>query len=117
MFQDHEFNCKCGCGLGKQDFRPETLDRIYLARRIAGIPFILNSAIRCSEHNNKVSFIGDNSSHLTGAFDIRCDDSRSRFIMIDALIKAGFTRIGISKTFIHADDDPKKEPRLIWTYP
>jgi len=116
MFNDHEFSCKCGCGLGKKDFRSTTLDKIYLARRIAGIPFILNSAIRCSAHNAKVSLIGDNSSHLTGAFDIHCESSKSRYIMIDALIKAGFNRIGIAKNFIHVDDDPEKESKLVWVY-
>jgi len=116
MFKDSEFDCKCGCGMGKKDFRPESIDRIFLARRIAGIPFVLNSAIRCAKHNKDVSKIGDTSSHLSGAFDIKCPDSRSRFIIIDALLKAGFTRIGIAKTFIHADDDPDKDQNVEWLY-
>jgi hypothetical protein len=38
-----------------------------------------------------------------------------RSILLPALIHAGFTRIGIAKTFIHADVDDKK-PNAIWLY-
>ena len=36
--------------------------------------------------------------------------------IVQALLTAGFTRIGIASTFIHADDDPSKPQNLIWTY-
>ena len=116
LFKDKEFECKCGCGLGIKDFRPSSIDRIHVARRIAGVSFVLNSAIRCPQHNAEVSKIGKTSSHLTGAFDIRCTLPRERFLIIDGLIKAGFTRLGVAKTFIHADDDPDKDQRVCWLY-
>jgi len=57
-----------------------------------------------------------NSSHLKGcAADIACGNSEQRSIMVRALVNVGFTRLGISKTFIHADNDPDKSD-AIWLY-
>ena len=95
---------------------PDFRDKLNKAREIAGIPFVLNSAFRCAAHNAEVGGT-ETSSHLAGvAVDIRCNDSRSRWIIIDALKQAGFNRIGIGKSFIHVDDDLTKEPDLIWLY-
>ena len=104
----------CHSGGLVQDFR----EKLNKAREIAGIPFVLNSAFRCAAHNAEVGG-SETSSHLAGlAVDIRCNDSRSRWIIVDALKKAGFNRIGLSKkgNFIHVDDDLTKEPNLIWLY-
>ena len=61
------------------------------AREIAGIPFKINSAYRSESHNRKVGG-KSTSSHLVGkAVDLHCTDSRSRWIIITALQKAGFT--------------------------
>ena len=49
------------------------------------------------------------------ACDIHCVDSHSRQIIVNALIQAGFTRIGIAKTFVHADTDQFKNDAL-WLY-
>lgn len=95
---------------------PDFRDKLNKAREIAGIPFILNSAFRCEKHNQEVGGT-ETSSHLAGvAVDIWCADSRSRWIIVDALKKAGFNRIGVCKTFVHVDDDLTKEPELIWVY-
>ena len=92
------------------------LDSLDNARTIAGIPFIITSAWRSPEHNKKVGGT-PNSSHLKGlAVDIVADDSRKRFTILQALIAAGFTRIGIAKTFIHVDGDTEKDPRVTWLY-
>ncbi len=92
------------------------LAKLDNARVIADIPFIINSAWRSPEHNKKVGG-KPNSSHLKGlAVDIKIENSRQRFIVLQALIAAGFTRIGIAKTFIHVDGDNEKDPRVTWLY-
>ena len=90
----------------------ETLDE---ARGVAGIPFTINSAYRSPEH--PLSIKNPSSSHIKGlAVDIKIRSSRERFIILDALIAVGFTRIGIADTFIHVDLDLDKSQGVIWTY-
>jgi len=92
------------------------LHKLDKARDLAGMPFIINSAYRSPEHNAKIGG-RPNSSHLKGlAVDISVKDSRTRFIIVDALIKVGFNRIGIAKSFIHVDLDIDKSNKVIWTY-
>lgn len=96
----------------------ETLD---IARDIYGYPMIINSGFRTIDHNQKLKEMGykvaKNSSHLLGlAADIHCVDSKKRFLLIEALLDAGFTRIGIGDTFIHVDGDTDKAQCVIWTY-
>jgi uncharacterized protein YcbK (DUF882 family) len=91
------------------------LHKLDKARSIAGLPFKINSAYRSPEH--PLSIKNPSSSHIKGlAVDISAKDSRTRFIIVDALIKAGFNRIGIADTFIHVDMDLDKSNKVIWTY-
>jgi len=45
--------------------------------------------------------------------DIQARTSYYRFKIVYGLIKAGFTRILIYKTFVHADTDPNKTQEII----
>ena len=90
------------------------------ARGIAGIPFKITSGYRSVSHNQKVGGVS-NSSHLIGkAADISVQSGNERYIIINALIKAGFRRLGVAKTFIHCDNDSLEQggtkPNSIWTY-
>lgn len=116
-FKDYEFDCGCGrCGLGVRDMDPTLLTMLDSAREKAGIPFEINSAIRCVFHNAVVGGTAS-SSHLTGqAVDIKCLISRHRFTMVKALVETGFIRVGVGHNFIHADIDQGKPGRLIWLY-
>lgn len=92
------------------------LNKLDLARQLAGIPFKINSGYRTKEHNEKVGGT-EHSSHLKGlACDISATRSRDRFLILSACIKAGFTRIGVGKTFIHVDLDEEKPNRVTWLY-
>ena len=92
------------------------IDKLDKAREFANIPFIINSAYRSPEQNARVGG-KPNSSHLRGlAVDIRANDSSTRYIVLNALIKVGFNRIGIASSFIHVDDDKEKANNVIWTY-
>jgi len=113
FFEWGEFACRCGCG--KNEFQPSTAVRVNKARGYSGVPYVVTSAYRCPVHNR---VIGSKSNvHPRGyAVDIAAGDSRSRFKIIQGMIKAGFTRIGIAKDFIHGDDDPTKAPEVSWLY-
>lgn len=91
------------------------LEKLDRAREFAGFPFFINSAYRSPEHPESIK--NPTSSHIKGlAVDIRARDSRTRYLIIDALMHVGFNRIGIADTFIHVDDDKQKSSNVIWTY-
>lgn len=94
-----EFKCKC-CGI-------QHMDGIFLAmldnaRDHANVPFQINSGYRCEKHNQEVGSTSKN--HTSGkAADIACTSGPVRLKIIMGLIRAGFRRIGIKKTFVHCD--------------
>ena len=114
-FPEEEFyNCIPRCE--KSQMNTDTLAKLNHARHLAGIPFILTSAYRTPSHEKLMNRPGTSSHTIGRAVDINCITSNRRMIIVQALLNAGFTRIGIASTFIHADDDPTKPQNLIWTY-
>lgn len=100
----------------EENMNADFLNKLDEARERAGIPFVINSAYRSPEHNAKIGG-KPNSSHIKGlAVDISVTNSRQRFIVLNALLEVGFTRIGIADTFIHVDLDNEKSKDVIWTY-
>ena len=86
-----------------------------ISRPTAGTPFSLTSAYRCPKHNKAVGGV-PTSAHTRGyAVDIRCVDSHSRFVILQALLEVGFRRIELAPTWIHVDNDPDK-PRDVAFY-
>jgi hypothetical protein len=92
--------------------------KLVKARKISGVPYIINSGVRSPAHNKKVNgSVG--SSHLINgkkkpcAFDISCTNNTDRFFILSGLIKAGFKRILVYKNFIHADTDKTKDNNII----
>lgn len=114
FFTPSEFSCQCGCGAGFDDMNTDTLAMLDEARLIAGVPFVITSAIRCEDHNYREGG-RDNSAHLTGhAVDIEAEGSRNKFHILKGLMAAGFNRLGIYADFIHADNDPSKPGQVVW---
>ena len=130
-FSPVEFRCKCGCGAGMEKMDADLLQMLDEARDLAGIPFYskdrdeswplivaggpLSPAYRCPKHNKAVGGV-PTSAHTRGyAVDIRCVDSHSRFVILQALLEAGFRRIELAPTWIHVDNDPDK-PRDVAFY-
>ena len=99
------------------------LEKLDQARGLAGIPFKITSGFRTEAYKDDLTRRGyktakkGTSPHLKGlAADISVKDSRQRYIVINSLLLAGFTRIGIADTFIHVDLDTEKSQNVIWTY-
>ena len=100
FFDRDEFKCKCGCG--ENHICNLFIAQLEKARGIAGVPFVINSGYRCEKHNAAVGSKARN--HPEGkAADIRAADNQTRGKILKGLYRAGFTRIGIYPTFIHAD--------------
>ena len=88
------------------------------ARSIAGTSFRITSAYRSKAHNLACGGrVG--SSHTKGlAVDIAATSSRERGLIMRALYKAGFNRIGLDfkRGFIHVDLDNSKDLDVLWGY-
>ena len=113
-FSESEFK-RCTPSSSLQDMNQQTIDRFDKARYIAGIPFVINCAFRSSAWDKAKGRSGTGAHTLGRAIDIRCNADRNRFLIIDALLKSGFTRIGIAKTYIHADDSSGHSQQVAWT--
>ena len=108
----------CSCCKAK-GMSPSFLDLMDQIRDAVGEPLTVTSGYRCPKHNAKVSSTGSTGPHTTGrAIDIKAD-SRLRFLLIQAALKQGITRIGVADNFIHIDNlgelDGFPSPR-VWVY-
>lgn len=84
------------------------------ARGRAMVPFVITCGLRTPDENTKTGGVQD-SAHLRGlAVDLACSDSRERFKMVQALLLAGFKRIGIYDAHVHADRDMSLPQEVMW---
>lgn len=112
-FNSSEFACPC-CDTIIAD--PNLVQQLEMARTIANIPFVITSGYRCQDHNTEVGGV-PSSAHTVGmAVDIKAENSESRIRILAGLLDAGFVRIGIGDSFIHADIDLSKPHPVAWLY-
>ncbi len=112
-FAHKELECKCGCG--KADMDDMFLERLDMLRYKYNRPIILNSAYRCSNHNENVGGVA-NSSHTKGlAVDIKCSGSEKYWLLKHAM-GLGFQGIGVASSFLHLDDKTESPRPNVWTY-
>jgi uncharacterized protein YcbK (DUF882 family) len=119
-FKLSEFDSPDKPGSGEM-MEPAVVQALDIARDIYGYPMKITSGFRTIEHNRSLLAKGykasPKSSHLLGwAADIYVPNSERRFLMVEALLDAGFHRLGIGSNFIHVDLDPAKTPNVMWTY-
>jgi len=112
-FTFEEMSCPC---CGKIAIDPKFLEKLELARELAGISFPINSGFRCPAHNKAVG--SSSGNHVSGrAVDIKCTMGHERRLILNGLVGAEFNRIGIGKTYIHADTmDELGSPKSYWVY-
>jgi zinc D-Ala-D-Ala carboxypeptidase len=124
FFTDIELSCKCGCGLIAPK---ESVYRLYALRLLWGKGMIINSAVRCAEHNKKVGG-SKGSTHLPDefrdgqsrgwsgcGFDIRISNLAEQRKLESLAVSCGFKGIGEAKTFLHIDDADR--PQITkWIY-
>ena len=81
------------------------------ARDVAGVPFKITSDYR----EGATVDGGGVSAHAGGyGLDLEAHSSRTRYRIVDACLKAGFTRIGVYDAHVHVDVDPDKPTEVMW---
>lgn len=116
-FSRAEFACPCGrCGGFPVEPTQQLVMVLEAVRHHAGRPVVVNSGVRCPPHNFEVGGV-EASEHTTGeGADVKALDSRARWELVTAAIKAGVRRIGIGKTFVHVGISPVLPTEVIWIY-
>lgn len=110
-FDRNEFDCPC-CNQNR--ISTELVDMLDQARCRSGIPFRISSGFRCETQNRRVSG-KRRSSHLNGlASDIICPSGAIKSTIVASLFSVGIKRLGIYKTFIHADISPTLPSPMLW---
>jgi len=113
-FKEAEFK-KASPACSLQDMKQDFMNMLDKARELAGIPFVVNSAYRTIAHEKEKKRSGK-SAHTEGcAVDIKAIDGRSKFLIVDAALKVGFTRIGFYDTWIHLDGSKTLDQKVIWS--
>ena len=123
-FSHSEVACKCGRCKGAAKISPDLMVRLQAVRDEVG-PIRITSGVRCRKHaesrtrptsSHVPNDLGDIEGKVGHAVDIAAVGSGRRFRLLAAAIAAGFTRIGIGKSFLHLDNDYKKSQGVIWDY-
>ncbi len=102
-FSPKELSCRCGgrfCG-GEYWHDPEILNGLEGVRASVERSLIVTSGHRCAMWNQLVGGAG-RSQHLMVAVDIALV-GHDRFALLNAAEAAGFTGIGLARSFIHLD--------------
>ena len=112
-FTRAEFACPC---CGRSDMDLDFVRRLDRVRERLGRQLVVLSGFRCAERNRRVGGVAD-SAHLRGlAADLRCEGSRFRLELLDALRGEGFVRLGLASYFLHVDADPGLTRNVLWIY-
>ena len=120
-FKSSEFDSPDLKGSG-ENMKDEFMELLQESRTIADCSFRITSGFRTQFYHDELGRRGyktskSRSAHQDGyAADISCKDSKKRWLIVNALLFAGFNRIGIASTFIHVDNSPNKTKNCIWTY-
>ena len=84
-----------------ENMKLDFMDRLQKARTISNVVYSINSGWRTPYHNKLVGG-DDESGHMVGdTCDIKTKGSKHRYSVLNGLLKAGFTRIGIYPRHIH----------------
>jgi len=98
------------------------MDKIEHLRLDARFPFIVTSAYRCPDYNDRISSTGRDGPHTTGrAIDIRISGKKA-WALLDVASFYKMTGIGISQKgdhnsrFIHLDNLTGDTRPWVWSY-
>lgn len=99
-FKLSEFNCS---HTGRNEMKPEFLDKLDELRHRVGFAFIVTSGYRDKSHPKEVGK-ERGGTHTQGiAADIRVSNGASAYAIMKEAFNMGFTGIAYGKGFVHLD--------------
>lgn len=106
-FSRKEFACKCGCGFSTVDY--ELLNVLELVRNHFNSSVTINSASRCSEHNEDIggSYGSKHKKGIAADIVVKDVDPGKVYRFLDGYAPNKYG-IGKYKTFTHIDVRPNK---------
>ena len=114
-FTRQEFACQY---TGKNEIKPEFIERLDELREACGFPFIITSGYRDEAHpiEARKSKAGTHAQGI--AADVKVTDGLQRFKIVKEAIRLGFTGIGVAHNFVHIDirSPEDSNPFVMWTY-
>lgn len=115
-FHSDEFVCKCECGIFNLD--PAFFDKLTEARRIADVPFVINSGCRCPSWNKAVGGAPLSAHVTTESIAARASDIKALTVQVMVAILRGailaeIPGIALGPGFVHLDT---KQRRMIKCY-
>lgn len=99
-FLDKEFVCKCGCGTG--GINPALLPILDDVREKFGVT-VVNSGVRCAEHNKNVGGAPKSQHVLKNAADIKVQGVKPKVIYDYLNKKYESIGLGLYDSFVHVD--------------
>ena len=107
-FKDNEF-------VEPESVDPEFRRMLERTRQHAGIPMVISGSLRPRRGRRKSAHFKDKEGKYHGV-DIKCRDSRSRYLIVNAALRVGFNRIGIYDKHIHLDNAMGKgfDQYVVW---
>lgn len=115
FFKESEFN-KCTPYCSLQNMEQSFIDRLDAMRLITGVPMILTSAYRSFDWEISKGRTGTGDHPQGKGADIQCTTTGQRHRFLNAAIRAGFSRIGIGKNFIHVGSGNNLPEKVVWLY-
>jgi len=110
-FMRKDFDCQETGNNEMSDYFLEKLDDL---RHECGFPFIVTSGYRDPSHSIEARKSKPGKHSQGVAADIRIRSGAEGYKIVSEAIKAGFTGIGVAKTFIHVDT--RESTPVIWCY-
>lgn len=99
-----------------EDLHPELVELIRRAQHLAGFTFTITSGYRPKSWELGRGRDGSSSHTKRLAVDISTCDSHTRYKVLVSLACVGVPRLGVGKTFVHADIDETKAHPIIFHY-
>ena len=111
-FRKSDFDCQ---QTGNNAMSDDFLMKLDDLRHECGFPFIITSGYRDPEGHSIEKVKSTPGTHARGiAADIKINNGAEGYIIVSEALKAGFTGIGVAKTFIHLDT--RTSVPVIWCY-